>query len=113
MLAKKILSTSRIFAARAMSSWSNVPLGPPDPILGLVDAFKQDTHPDKVRTAHSSSGLRCRECASGNDPPSCRAVAVAQLRVVTRTFLSAPRGVGAVVKSTVTPVRNKPNRWHL
>eukprot|EP00962_Isochrysis_galbana_P060096 scaffold34111_cov112-Isochrysis_galbana.AAC.4 len=32
-----------------MSHWSSVPLGAPDPILGLVEAFKLDPSPDKVR----------------------------------------------------------------
>lgn len=35
--------------ARLMSHWAGVPLGPPDPILGLVEAFKLDPSPDKVR----------------------------------------------------------------
>jgi aspartate aminotransferase len=34
--------------AVASSTWSNVPMGPPDPILGLVEAFKLDTFKDKV-----------------------------------------------------------------
>merc|ERR1719149_619488 len=34
---------------RAMSvSWSAVPKGPADPILGLVDAFNKDTNPKKA-----------------------------------------------------------------
>ena len=28
--------------------WSAVPAGPADPILGLVEEFKKDTHPHKV-----------------------------------------------------------------
>eukprot|EP00929_Paragymnodinium_shiwhaense_P090153 TRINITY_DN50352_c0_g1_i1.p1 TRINITY_DN50352_c0_g1~~TRINITY_DN50352_c0_g1_i1.p1 ORF type:complete len:446 (-),score=38.93 TRINITY_DN50352_c0_g1_i1:114-1451(-) len=30
------------------SHWSAVPLGPPDAILGLTTAYKEDTHPSKV-----------------------------------------------------------------
>eukprot|EP00752_Nemacystus_decipiens_P003765 g3466.t1 len=33
---------------RAMSVWSEMPMGPPDPILGLTDAFNKDTDPRKV-----------------------------------------------------------------
>jgi len=33
---------------RMASQWANVPMGPPDAILGLVDAFNKDTSPDKV-----------------------------------------------------------------
>jgi len=32
----------------AASTWAAVPLGPPDPILGLVEAFKADEDPRKV-----------------------------------------------------------------
>jgi hypothetical protein len=28
--------------------WSGVPLGPPDAILGITDAFKRDPHPAKM-----------------------------------------------------------------
>nr|AIT70204.1 aspartate aminotransferase [Punctaria latifolia] len=31
-----------------MSVWSEMPMGPPDPILGLTDAFNKDTDPRKV-----------------------------------------------------------------
>jgi len=31
-----------------MSQWAQVPQGPPDAILGLVDAFNKDTNPKKV-----------------------------------------------------------------
>lgn len=35
--------------SRNMSElWSNVPLGPPDAILGITEAFKRDNHPEKV-----------------------------------------------------------------
>lgn len=35
-------------SARAMSLWSHVELGPKDPILGVTEAYKADSHPDKV-----------------------------------------------------------------
>lgn len=28
--------------------WSNVEMGPPDAILGITDAYKRDTNPDKI-----------------------------------------------------------------
>ena len=30
------------------SAWTSVPMGPPDAILGLTDAFNKDTDPRKV-----------------------------------------------------------------
>jgi len=35
-------------AFRAVSTWSNVPAGPPDPILGVTEAFKADTDTRKI-----------------------------------------------------------------
>jgi aspartate aminotransferase len=37
----------RAFAA-GNSLWGKIDAAPPDPILGLNDAFKKDTHPQKV-----------------------------------------------------------------
>ncbi|GAA6035809.1 hypothetical protein JCM8097_005716 [Rhodosporidiobolus ruineniae] len=34
--------------SRAVSVWSKVPAGPPDPILGITEAFKADTNPKKI-----------------------------------------------------------------
>jgi aspartate aminotransferase len=33
---------------RAVSTWQNVPAGPPDPILGVTEAFKADKDPRKI-----------------------------------------------------------------
>ena len=33
---------------RLVSTWSNVPAGPPDPILGVTEAFKADTDSRKI-----------------------------------------------------------------
>ncbi|GAA5829900.1 hypothetical protein JCM11251_007926 [Rhodosporidiobolus azoricus] len=33
---------------RSVSAWSQVPLGPPDAILGITEAFKRDTDPKKI-----------------------------------------------------------------
>ncbi|KAH8988848.1 pyridoxal phosphate-dependent transferase [Lactarius akahatsu] len=35
-------------ALRTVSTWSNVPAGPPDPILGVTEAFKADKDPRKI-----------------------------------------------------------------
>lgn len=35
-------------AARPSSTWSNVPQGPPDAILGITEAFKADSFPQKI-----------------------------------------------------------------
>ena len=37
------------FSSSAYSSvWSGVPMGPPDAILGITEAFKKDTDPKKM-----------------------------------------------------------------
>ncbi|KZZ91855.1 Aspartate/other aminotransferase [Ascosphaera apis ARSEF 7405] len=43
-------STLRILATapRAASTWANVPQGPPDAILGITEAFKADSFPEKI-----------------------------------------------------------------
>ncbi|EJT99836.1 aspartate aminotransferase [Dacryopinax primogenitus] len=38
----------RLAATRPVSVWSTVPQGPPDPILGVTEAFKADTNPRKI-----------------------------------------------------------------
>lgn len=35
-------------ALRTLSTWSAVPAGPPDPILGVTEAFKADKDPRKI-----------------------------------------------------------------
>jgi len=37
-----------VTAARPMSFWAHVPMGPRDPILGVAEAYKADTDPRKV-----------------------------------------------------------------
>nr|BAK02685.1 predicted protein [Hordeum vulgare subsp. vulgare] len=50
MLAATALRASRATttAQRAASTWANVKMGPPDPILGVTEAFKADTNPKKM-----------------------------------------------------------------
>jgi len=43
-----MLPRVRVVGARMASQWAKVPMGPPDAILGLVDAFNKDTDPNKV-----------------------------------------------------------------
>ncbi|KAL5345861.1 aspartate transaminase aat1 [Pseudogymnoascus australis] len=38
----------RVVAARQGSTWANVPQGPPDAILGITEAFKADSFPEKI-----------------------------------------------------------------
>ncbi|XP_065198390.1 aspartate aminotransferase, mitochondrial-like [Sycon ciliatum] len=45
-VARKSLMASRHL--RCASVWANVPLGPPDAILGVTEAFKRDTNPNKM-----------------------------------------------------------------
>lgn len=37
-----------VVGVRACSWWSHVEMGPPDPILGVTEAFKKDTNPKKM-----------------------------------------------------------------
>ncbi|RUP33331.1 aspartate aminotransferase [Jimgerdemannia flammicorona] len=37
-----------VVSPRAVSTWANVPQGPPDAILGVTEAFKKDTDPRKM-----------------------------------------------------------------
>lgn len=50
VIAKRTMTNSaRATTANSIvSSWNEVPLGPPDAILGITEAFKADTHPSKV-----------------------------------------------------------------
>jgi len=41
-------SSATPLAARAGSWWSGVEMGPPDPILGVSEAFKRDSNPSKM-----------------------------------------------------------------
>ena len=42
-VAKGVVRASASSASRACSTWASVPLAPPDPILGVKEAFKKDT----------------------------------------------------------------------
>ncbi|KAJ3329718.1 Aspartate aminotransferase, mitochondrial [Blyttiomyces sp. JEL0837] len=39
---------TQVTARRCISAWANVPQGPPDPILGVTEAFKADKNPKKM-----------------------------------------------------------------
>ncbi|PGG98281.1 hypothetical protein AJ79_08918 [Helicocarpus griseus UAMH5409] len=43
-------ASMRVFVvgARSASSWSNVPMGPPDAILGITEAYKADSFKEKI-----------------------------------------------------------------
>jgi len=51
-MSSKLLSANlvRVFQQTICRSsyWSNVTMAPPDPILGVTDAFKRDTNPNKI-----------------------------------------------------------------
>lgn len=49
----EIFQSSRLYypimsMSRTVSWWSGVEMGPPDPILGVTEAFKRDTNPEKI-----------------------------------------------------------------
>jgi len=48
MLSRIVLSKQLRFATHFFSTWQNVPLAPPDAILGLNESFSKDTNPSKV-----------------------------------------------------------------
>lgn len=48
MLALRRLPAARLSGLRSVSIWSAVPAGPPDPILGVSEAFKADKDPRKI-----------------------------------------------------------------
>ena len=45
--AKRLFSRSSR-TVRSLSAWANYEMAPPDPIIGLNDAYRADDHPDKV-----------------------------------------------------------------
>ena len=45
MLSKALKSTSCLVSR---SFWSHVTMGPPDPIIGVTEAFNKDTNPNKM-----------------------------------------------------------------
>ncbi|EAU93028.2 aspartate Aminotransferase [Coprinopsis cinerea okayama7 len=47
-IARRTATTLRAPAFRSISAWANVPAGPPDPILGITEAFKADKDPRKI-----------------------------------------------------------------
>eukprot|EP01138_Halocafeteria_seosinensis_P014970 gb/GECG01015282.1/.p1 GENE.gb/GECG01015282.1/~~gb/GECG01015282.1/.p1 ORF type:complete len:447 (+),score=47.27 gb/GECG01015282.1/:1-1341(+) len=63
---------------RTLSAWANVPMGPPDPILGLNEAFKKDESPNKVNL-----GVGAYRDEAGN-PYVLETVQEAQRRIVDR-----------------------------
>ncbi|KAI7868646.1 aspartate aminotransferase [Spinellus fusiger] len=46
--ATRHLKTHSLASRACVSTWSNVPQGPPDAILGITEAFKKDTDPRKM-----------------------------------------------------------------
>ncbi|KAF9453765.1 aspartate aminotransferase [Macrolepiota fuliginosa MF-IS2] len=47
-LARRSVAALNKNASRSLSVWSAVPAGPPDPILGVTEAFKADKDPKKI-----------------------------------------------------------------
>lgn len=49
MIARAVRSIRPLSTTRAaLSTWAKTPAGPPDPILGISEAFKRDTDPRKI-----------------------------------------------------------------
>ena len=47
-IADKMLCIPKLTRTRLASTWAKVPQGPPDPILGVTEAFKADKNPLKM-----------------------------------------------------------------
>ncbi|VDP92161.1 unnamed protein product [Echinostoma caproni] len=45
---RNAVTSSWKITARASSFWSHVKMGPPDAILGITEAYKKDSNPNKV-----------------------------------------------------------------
>lgn len=43
-----LIKSTHTMILKYYSVWEKVPLGPPDPIIGLMDTMRKDTHQDKV-----------------------------------------------------------------
>ncbi|KAI8613225.1 pyridoxal phosphate-dependent transferase [Chytriomyces sp. MP71] len=46
--ASSLRSLNMTITARSVSQWAKVPQGPPDPILGVTEAFRADKNPKKI-----------------------------------------------------------------
>jgi len=46
--ASRVAAPTLVGVARSLNTWSNVPLGPPDAILGVTEAFKRDADSKKM-----------------------------------------------------------------
>ena len=73
-----------------MSQWKDVPQGPPDAILGLVDAFNKDTNPKKVSL--SVGAYRTDE----GKPFVLPSVKEAEMRVVNAAMNKEYAGIGGI-----------------
>lgn len=79
---------------RMASQWAAVPLGPPDAILGLVEAFNKDTNPSKV----SLSVGAYRD--DGGKPYVLPSVKEAEMRVVSGGMNKEYAGIGGIADFT-------------
>eukprot|EP00307_Rebecca_sp_RCC1486_P002402 CAMPEP_0119413280 /NCGR_PEP_ID=MMETSP1335-20130426/5419_1 /TAXON_ID=259385 /ORGANISM="Chrysoculter rhomboideus, Strain RCC1486" /LENGTH=509 /DNA_ID=CAMNT_0007438063 /DNA_START=59 /DNA_END=1586 /DNA_ORIENTATION=+ len=77
-MAAVVASSGRAMAgaSRPLSTWTDVPMGPPDPILGLTQAFNEDTNPKKV-----SLGVGAYRDSSGK-PAVLQCVRTAEEQIV-------------------------------
>merc|ERR1712165_202087 len=48
IIGNKVVGVAAPAGTRSGSWWGGVEMGPPDPILGVTEAFKKDTNPKKI-----------------------------------------------------------------
>merc|ERR1711944_50110 len=48
IIGNKVVGVAAPAGTRSGSWWTGVEMGPPDPILGVTEAFKKDTNPKKM-----------------------------------------------------------------
>lgn len=46
--ARRLITRTGRSSARSVSAWAQYEMAPPDPIIGLNDAYRADDHPSKV-----------------------------------------------------------------
>lgn len=94
---KAILRTINLKSnIRCLSLWSNVELGPKDPILGVAENFKADSTPDKINV-----GIGAYRDDDGN-PVVLDSVQAAQKKIMDMNMEYSPiSGIASFVKKSV------------
>ncbi|XP_045149839.1 aspartate aminotransferase, mitochondrial [Echinops telfairi] len=90
-------------SARASSWWAHVEMGPPDPILGVTEAFKRDTNSKKMN-------LGVGAYRDDNGKPYVLP-SVLKLKILIRPMYSNPPLHGARIASTILTTPELRKQW--